>query len=144
MDMLFGKNYHELRELNIPDIYDTCEIKEEKKFDILLNKIKSIVNASYEDVEDMGDIIMLLNEAMLKIIVNKNYTNKQVRDLLLTRLLAKKSLNKKYRDSKNGRIYFNSIEAERQYMEHVLYVWKPSVTEIISLANKHNRNKDLI
>lgn len=81
MDMLFGETYHKLKELNIPDVYDANEIKEENKFNILLNEIKSIVNASDEDVEDLGDIIMLLNEAMLKIIANKNYTNKQVYDL---------------------------------------------------------------
>jgi hypothetical protein len=114
----------------------------DKDFDAHIIKIAAIVDGSYankdEDVEDLGDIVMLLGESSKTIIADLQYTDEQVSEIIKVRKYAKKQLNKKYREGRdNVRSYWQCEDARQQYIEHVTYVWKPCVSEIVELAKKH-------
>ena len=124
----------------LPDQYN--EIKKE---------IKEIITGSFdsddEDIEDLGDIITVLNEAINRLWTSKENIKKYY-DFLLLRKKAKKLSNKKFRQGCNhlfgkskypneiSRVYWNVEECEQQYRELVLYIWQPSTVEIKKIYNE--------
>lgn len=105
-------------------------------FEEELTKIKNQIDISYEsddeDIEDLGDIIMLLNEYSEHMIKDLNFTNSHVADMIVMRVYAKKLVKKKFRDV-NNRNFWNKDEAFFQYQELVIQ-WKESVNNLLSLT----------
>ncbi len=126
----------------------------EKEFDNLYIKINGCIYESYnsddEDIEDLGDIVIILNEFIKKMWTNKNNLIKFI-ELIGLKLKAKKLNHSKLREGydfyyseqiKNGekkslikyveekpRNYFNVYECEYQYKNFLNNVWEPSVKE---------------
>lgn len=108
----------------------------------LVAKIKNHIDKSYasddEDIEDLGDIIMLLNQHTERMIKDlTNYTNSHVAEMIVLRVYAKKSVKTKFRDFKyKGRKFWNDDEAFFQYQELVKQ-WKESVNSLPIMTHKY-------
>jgi len=128
------------------------------EFEKIKNDIAEIVEDSYKssdtDIEDLGDIIMIIDDMINKMWIDKDHCRKFY-DLIKLRKQTKKLANKKYRegfdyihenDIKNNiitskiknpdekpREFWNVEECDQQYYELIIYVWKPSVLNLKEL-----------
>lgn len=121
-------------------------------FDDCCKNIDEIIQQSYQnnstDIEDLGDLIMLLDNKIEQMFLTSEKINKY-HNLILLRKKVKKLAHKKFREGydwihKNKidkgivksiikyqdeipRNYLNVEECEIQYHELVNFVWKPNV-----------------
>lgn len=151
MSNAFANETHELKLIKFiisPDM-------EKDEFDTYCKDIDKLIQSSYlsddTDIEDIGDLIMLLNMIIDKMWIGEKQANEYY-ELLLLRKKAKKLAHKKFREGydwiyrdeikqkkvepiikysdEKPRNYWNVHECVFQYNELVKYIWKPSTEKI--------------
>lgn len=153
MSNAFANETHELKLIKFiigPDM-------EKDEFDTYCKDIDKLIQSSYlsddTDIEDIGDLIMLLNMIIDKMWIGEKQALEYY-ELLLLRKKAKKLAHKKFREGydwiyrdeikqkkvepiikysdEKPRNYWNVHECVFQYNELVKYIWKPSTEKIFS------------
>lgn len=127
---------------------------EKNRFEENLKEFEEISTDSYntndEDIEDLGDILMLCNQVMFHILTNKTNLDKYY-NIILTRKSIKKLINKKFREvhdfvysnqinnkkidrktkpDETPREIWNCYECEYQYASISRYIWQPSTDKL--------------
>lgn len=155
---LFADETKELKSL-LALIDDNIEVEE---FEESCKNIDDIIDKTYQndscDIEDLGDLIMLIDNKITQMFISKDNIQKYY-DLILLRKKTKKLSNKKFREGfdfingeniSNGKIqkkikyldekprdYFNVNECEFQHKQLIRYVWIPGVEKLKSICSKY-------
>lgn len=140
---LYCETIKNLKSEGIPDIFVTNLTKEEfeKKINFINEKIKQSFESNDEDIEDLGDIVILIHMTCTNIIKNEHYSDDQILKIISSRMFAKKQMKYKMREARDkGRKFWQSDDAEYQYQEHLQHFWKDCVVELREIIEKYRKN----
>ena len=119
----------------------------------LLTDLKMLVDVSFnskdEDVEDSGDLLILITKLLISMISNTElYTDSQICEMIEFRIYAKKQVKYKYRkgvklcttDGSSNEQFWNYEDAKIQYRLFMIHQWKPNLKIIVDLVTEHRPN----
>ncbi len=139
---ILAENLFAEQVLIVRDIFTDSQINN-VDFEEIEKQIESLYLDNSEDIESFSDMLMLINNFLIKCIKDVNWNSSNILKLLSLRMRTKKltkkktkeglmylNPDKKYESGEHARNYFNVEECAYSYHECVEYVWKPSILKL--------------